>query len=1003
MMLAFMSVGATSAPSDGDVRAGLVACWEFDEGTGLISKDHGPHKLDARIAGAEWAKGDEKWGLDFFPGVSYAEAPNALPLQISGPVTVTTWIKSLGTKRVQYVVSKWAWNIYVDNDRVPHFEVRHAKAGRWLAVRSEKRVEWNRWYCISGVHDPAAGKLRVHVNGARTGERPYGVGRLGTPDKYSIKFGRFVRGTSQGFSGFIGETRVYDRALTDDEIRRIYVATKHGMDGSLRTTSPQRLVLTPRQYYLSSQRTGVSMRILLRGDPPPRPYPVVAELFCDASREAVARAELADVKSEDVEVVFDGPEPKPGDYTIRGVARDGNGKVIARSSAGTKRLPPMPKPEWLGTKAGITDKVLPPFTPMQTHRTEAGIDVRVWGRRYRFGTGLFPEQIETRGRQILAGPMQVKATVDGEPVRWQAQPLKLACAKPHVVEFSRSWHADGVSLTGKVLGEYDGFLRIDWELTAQRPVNLSELTFEIPLKREHARYMFCHRFSGEAWRNVIGRVPDHGLRSPFRPVIWLGDEDRGLEWLAETDEQWHNTDPNNAIQIARDGGTTVLRLVLVDKAVSLGTPEPGPLRYAFGLQATPMRPMARTVWDYRISNVGQWAYYGFEKDAKQLDPMKQFGIRTFNFFEHWTDWESYPTVQPRHREALKSFVDGLHRQGFHVLLYFGFLMSSLAPEYPYLAEECINRPRSGWDEYNYPPQPMQACYRVCYNSAWKDFCLHHLDKLVEEYGTDGFYLDGTAQIAPGCKNTSHGCGYRRADGTIAPTYAVFATRDIMKRIYGIVISRNPNGQINLHQSGEMVAPSMAWCTSYWDGEQFVPREKEFVLSALPLDMFRTELTGRQWGCAAELLTYRLPCTYEQAAGLAFLHDVPVRPGGGASEHARFMSKVWSIRDAFDCGKAEWLPYWSNAQYVTVERKDVYASLYVHPKNGVLAFIYNLTRKEATAEVELDLARLQLGAHPSARDAWSDKPVGLRDGSFELTLPSMGWTFVWVRPAGAPEK
>ena len=64
----------------------------------------------------------------------------------------------------------------------------------------------------------------------------------------------------------------------------------------------------------------------------------------------------------------------------------------------------------------------------------------------------------------------------------------------------------------------------------------------------------------------------------------------------------------------------------------------------------------------------------------------------------------------------------------------------------------------------------------------------HLEKLVEEYGIGGVYLDGTSEPC-GCTNTAHGCGFQRPDGSIGPTYPIFDTREMMKRIYTIVRKR----------------------------------------------------------------------------------------------------------------------------------------------------------------------------------------------------------------------
>jgi hypothetical protein len=80
------------------------------------------------------------------------------------------------------------------------------------------------------------------------------------------------------------------------------------------------------------------------------------------------------------------------------------------------------------------------------------------------------------------------------------------------------------------------------------------------------------------------------------------------------------------------------------------------------------------------------------------------------------------------------------------------------------------------------------------------------------------------------------------------------------------------------------APSstLAFCDSYWDGEQFemyVHGQKD-PCALLPLDTFRAEFMGRQWGLDPEFLVYEgRPFTRDEALAVALLHDVLTRPFG----------------------------------------------------------------------------------------------------------------------------
>ena len=56
-----------------------------------------------------------------------------------------------------------------------------------------------------------------------------------------------------------------------------------------------------------------------------------------------------------------------------------------------------------------------PWPPMRIHQGDAGIDVGVWGRTYRFANRPLPTSIESAGREILAGPVRLVGELDGEP------------------------------------------------------------------------------------------------------------------------------------------------------------------------------------------------------------------------------------------------------------------------------------------------------------------------------------------------------------------------------------------------------------------------------------------------------------------------------------------------------------------------------------------------------------------------------------------------------------
>jgi hypothetical protein len=219
---------------------------------------------------------------------------------------------------------------------------------------------------------------------------------------------------------------------------------------------------------------------------------------------------------------------------------------------------------------------------------------------------------------------------------------------------------------------------------------------------------------------------------------------------------------------------------------------------------------------------------------------------------------------------------------------------------------------------------------------------------------------------------------------------------MMRRIYTIVKHRNPQGQVNVHQSTCMTIPTLAFATSYWDGEQLQSVKRSgSPLSVLPLDAFCAEFMGHNWGVPAELLWYGGgPFLRGEAVGLGLLHDIPTRPGG--MDDVEVSSRLWRTRDAFGCHAAVWIPYWESGKWTRVTPPGVKVSLHNRPGKGVLAAIVNTAGEKCRAEVALDLAALGQPAGLAAIDVLSDRPVAQADGKLAVPLGPMEYAVIWLK-------
>jgi len=253
----------------------------------------------------------------------------------------------------------------------------------------------------------------------------------------------------------------------------------------------------------------------------------------------------------------------------------------------------------------------------------------------------------------------------------------------------------------------------------------------------------------------------------------------------------------------------------------------------------------------------------------------------------------------------------------------------------------------------------------------------------------------------------------------------------MKRIYAVVKQRRPNGVVDIHCSFGFTPAVLAYTDMIWAGEEWGHLREGppdgHISGVLTLDMFATQYTGRQVGVAAETLAYRIlqgvgKGGRRKLSATTLLYDIPIRPStpgfallkpradrpkavaGQRVEEDIFdvMVKLWKMRDQFGAKEAQKLFYWNNQDYVRVSPENCYALLLKHPKNGVLAFISNLSKDAQTVTAQFDLDKLGLrGKKLDVFDPLTSEPVAMTaEGSVSVPLQSEDWIYVWLQPKTA---
>jgi hypothetical protein len=194
---------------------------------------------------------------------------------------------------------------------------------------------------------------------------------------------------------------------------------------------------------------------------------------------------------------------------------------------------------------------------------------------------------------------------------------------------------------------------------------------------------------------------------------------------------------------------------------------------------------------------------------------------------------------------------------------------------------------------------------------------------------------------------------------------------------------------------------LAFATSYWNGEQLP--SADILTDALPLDRFRTEFTGANWGVPCDLLSYKLG-NFRKSLAASLPHDILARfrqdevPVDSGENEALLTRSIWRLADDFGRSASRFTPYHSLERPVQDLPKDWIASMYRHPCNGALVIVSNLGRGKQRATLRPDWKMLGVDAPGPVLDGLTRDTIPLKDGSLEMVLPAGGWKYIWIQRA-----
>ncbi len=217
----------------------MVAHWKLDETSGTVAHDELERLNGTLVDGPTWdGTGGAIGGAINFSGTPDTQAISIPRSKLLEPtaITVSTWIKRASTQptinapiigKIELTQSgyqnSYSLRLHSTNHTV-RFPI-NTTAGVFTAT-SVDTVPENTWTHVLASYDPArtAPQLKIYVNGQLSGSQTvtHDINYQGGTEDSNLNFGISSPGNINRFNGAIDDVRIYNYALTDDQVRDIY-------------------------------------------------------------------------------------------------------------------------------------------------------------------------------------------------------------------------------------------------------------------------------------------------------------------------------------------------------------------------------------------------------------------------------------------------------------------------------------------------------------------------------------------------------------------------------------------------------------------------------------------------------------------------------------------------------------------------------------------------------------------------------------------------------------
>ena len=638
----------------------------------------------------------------------------------------------------------------------------------------------------------------------------------------------------------------------------------------------------------------------------------------------------------------------PGNYTVE--LTNAKGEVIS----GVSLIYPG-YGKWNELEFDMT-RIIPPYTAM-TYPNGKDFTAQVVNRDYVWSKESFlPIKLTSKGENLIR---KAELLVNGKAVKGS---FKATSTLPHRAEFTTTGGNSDCRISSSGWLEFDGVQHNQMEFTALKNISSLELRFTLPVK--FAKYLHT---AANGWSNKItAKIKNGRFEYKFYPVNFLGNEEKGLCFFAESQRSWKSG--GKPFAIVRNDGEAIFT-VTIAKQLKAGEK----LTFDYGLLATPVKPQHKR---YPL-NTASWQW-NFNMNRPGKTPTSWCGY----LHSSGTLADAFADVpgvdNDRLIKLVQNDVKDYCANNVKPFIYNPFYTSDEYPEVQAFGNEWESVPRQVWSGRR--KNKNHTLFLLCPASKGADFFLYRVKNFVQKTKVHGINFD--FGIVPQCDNRHHGC-YSRTP--------LIAYRNFYRKLAMILMDNSSEDYvIHVHNTSSVQLPSYTFVTHLLNGEHIRQQSSTLmhngkdILDSYPIEMFACELSSLPFGInnavyqSNDVLKkeygggkedeelYKLRITRAFLSG-TLLHNTIIALNRC---HHGIFDKLVRIYDKFNVPQAEFIGYWSEKAPKVLTGKDVYASIYKHPtQNRLLAVIAHIgnQRLDQTVEVKFDPGKLKMQDFKSASE------------------------------------